>query len=43
MDYRRLGDDVNVRRHVDLGRAHLAALSGDAYGDGIRSAFAGGS
>ena len=40
VDYRRLGDDVNARRHFDLGRAHLGALSDDDYGDSIRNAFA---
>ncbi len=40
VDYRRLGDDANARRHFDLGRAHLDALSDDEYGDSIRSAFA---
>jgi len=40
VDYRRLGDDANARRHFELGQAHLDALSDDAYGDSIRSAFA---
>ena len=40
VDYRRLGDDANARRHFQLGQAHLDALSDDAYGDGIRRAFA---
>jgi hypothetical protein len=40
VDYRRLGDDDNARRHYELGRAHLNALSDDDYGDSIRSAFA---
>jgi hypothetical protein len=40
VDYRRLGDDANARRHFDLGQAHLDALADDAYGDSIRSAFA---
>lgn len=40
VDYRRLGDDANARRHYELGQAHLGALSDDAYGDSIRTAFA---
>ncbi|WP_250037572.1 hypothetical protein [Paractinoplanes maris] len=40
VDYRRLGDQAAARRHFDLGQAHLGALSGDAYGDSIRAAFA---
>ncbi len=40
VDFRRLGDDANARKHFDLGQAHLDALSGDAYGDSIRTAFA---
>lgn len=40
VDYRRLGDDANARRHFELGQANLDALADDAYGDGIRSAFA---
>jgi hypothetical protein len=40
VDYRRLGDDANARRHFELGQAHLDALSDDEYGDSIRSAFA---
>jgi hypothetical protein len=40
VDYRRLGDEVNARRHFDLGQAHLDALSGDEYGNSIRSGFA---
>lgn len=40
VDYRRLGDDANARRHFELGQAHLPALADDAYGDSIRSAFA---
>ena len=40
VDYRRLGDDPNARRHFKLGQAHLDALSDDEYGDSIRSAFA---
>ncbi|MFG1627488.1 hypothetical protein [Kribbella sp. NPDC049227] len=39
VDYRRLGDDTNARRHFELGQAHLDALADDAYGDSIRSAF----
>jgi hypothetical protein len=40
VDYRRLGDDANARRHFELGQAHLGALSADEYGDSIRTAFA---
>jgi hypothetical protein len=40
VDYRRLGDDVNARRHFEVGQAYLDALSDDEYGDSIRSAFA---
>ena len=40
VDYRRLGDDANAHRHFELGQAQLGALSDDAYGDSIRSAFA---
>ncbi len=40
VDYQRLGDDVNARRHFELGQAHLSALSDDEYGDSLRSAFA---
>ena len=40
VDYQRLGDDANARRHFELGRVHLDALADDAYGDSIRSAFA---
>ncbi|GLY97762.1 hypothetical protein [Actinoplanes sp. NBRC 103695] len=39
-DYRRLGDEAGAHRHFELGKAYLEALSGDAYGDSIRSAFA---
>nr|WP_221377459.1 hypothetical protein [Actinoplanes polyasparticus] len=38
--YRRLGDEVSARRHYERGQAHLGALSGDKYGDSIRTAFA---
>ncbi len=40
VDYRRIGDEINARRHFELGHAHLDALSDDEYGDSIRSAFA---
>src|SRR5262245_46877532 len=40
VDYRRLGQDADARRHFELGQAHLDALADDAYGDSIRSAFA---
>ncbi|MEV8371999.1 hypothetical protein AB0P21_04640 [Kribbella sp. NPDC056861] len=40
VDYHRLGDDANARRHFALGEAHLGALADDAYGDSIRTAFA---
>ena len=40
VDYRRLGDEENARRHYELGEAHLGALADDEYGDSIRTAFA---
>ncbi len=40
VDYRRLGDDANARRHFEIGQAHLGALADDEYGDSIRTAFA---
>lgn len=40
VDYQRVGDEVSARRHFALGETHLGALSGDAYGDSIREAFA---
>jgi hypothetical protein len=40
VDYQRIGDDANARRHFELGQAHLDALSDDQYGNSIRGAFA---
>ena len=36
-DYRKLGDVAQARRHLELGRATVAALPEDGYGDQVKN------